>query len=375
MSTEPFSFHSREIRPSEVSQLLKCHGFSDEIMESQFQEWKTLEKLSQDLSPLGRIWHFGFSTSQDRQFPLLGFEFGNPSPEAPTLLICGGVHGLERIGAQVALSLMATFSEHLLWDSLLQQALQKIRVAFYPIANPWGIFKKTRSNPNGVDLMRNAPIEADESATWLVAGHRISNRLPWYRGDKERLEPEAKALVEFTIKNTAESKRAIALDFHSGFGSVDQLWFPFAKSSKPFPHLAEMHALKTLFEQAHPHHFYKIEPQAKNYTTNGDLWDYLYELQSAQNKPQKIFLPLAVEMGSWLWVRKNPLQIFSALGPFNPLVPHRQKRILRRHQTLFDFLIRTLYAEKSWPPINHEQREKHQEQALELWYSSEKELT
>ena len=48
------------------------------------------------------------------------------------------------------------------------------------------------------------------------------------------------------------------------------------------------------------------------------------------------FLPLTLEMGSWLWVKKNPRQLFSRHGIFNPLIEHRQQRVLRRHLALLD---------------------------------------
>ena len=41
-----------------------------------------------------------------------------------------------------------------------------------------------------------------------------------------------------------------------------------------------------------------------------------------------------MEMGSWTWVKKNPRQFFSLLGIFNPLIQHRQLRVLRRHLPL-----------------------------------------
>lgn len=296
--------------------------------------------------------------------------FGNQDPEAPVLGLVGGVHGLERIGTQVVLAFMHSFSELILWDQLLHEALKKIRIFFVPMINPLGIYHRTRSNPQGIDLMRNAPIDSEDNPTYLVGGHRISNKIPWYRGaEGAPMQAESLALQKFCQKQFFKSKRVITCDFHSGFGTVDRIWFPFAKSTKPFPHLPELHALKEAFERTHPHHFYKIEPQAKNYTTHGDLWDYFYEEYYRQPKTEKsVYLPLAVEMGSWAWVKKNPSQMFSLLGPYNPMKPHRVKRILRRHNTLFDFMIRALVSNESWTPRHQDQREKHRLHAMELWY-------
>lgn len=59
-------------------------------------------------------------------------------------------------------------------------------------------------------------------------------------------------------------------------------------------------------------------------------------------------------MGSWLWIRKNPIQIFSFTGPFNPVKPHRYQRIMRRHLSLIDFLQRVTLYDSSWNQPNRE---------------------
>lgn len=344
-----------------------------DTLKKKLPEWLTLERLSLELVRSGRFYNYGWSEDASGQrLPLITASFGSEDPEAPVLGLFGGVHGLERIGAQVVLAFMNSFSELILWDRLLQEALKHIRIVFFPMVNPLGIFHKMRSNPRGVDLMRNSPVESEESPTFLVGGHRLSPLLPWYRGDASTPEPESAALIEFCKAEFFRSKRVISLDFHSGFGATDRIWFPFARSRKPFPHLPELHSLKEAFERTHPHHFYQIEPQAKNYTTHGDLWDHTYDLFYAKESNQRaVFLPLAVEMGSWLWVRKNPAQLFYTLGPFNPMKPHRLKRILRRHNTLLDFMIRSLVSPEVWIPSQPDQRAKHLSRAMALWYDDE----
>ena len=89
-----------------------------------------------------------------------------------------------------------------------------------------------------------------------------------------------------------------------------------------------------------------MEPQAQAYTIRGDLWDHLYD-SYGEAHGDGVFVPLTLEMGSWLWVRKNPVQALSALGPFNPVVPHRLRRTLRRHLLLFDFLYRAVASPRS----------------------------
>jgi hypothetical protein len=112
------------------------------------------------------------------------------------------------------------------------------------------------------------------------------------------------------------------------------------------PHFPEMYLLKTMFEQAHPHHGYAFEPQSHQYLLHGDLWDFAYD----RTPPHNLFLPMTLELGSWLWIKKNPRQLFSRAGIFNPIKAHRTARVLRRHVSLFDFLGRVAVAPERWLP-------------------------
>ncbi len=316
-----------------------------------YQEWNEVQKIKQDLAHLAKIETLEIITSGDREFPIQSFTFGSTDPNAPVLGIVGGVHGLERIGTWVAIAFLQYLASRITWDEGLHWQLQRMRIFIVPLVNPVGMRNFTRSNPNGVDLMRNAPVEATQATKW-VGGHFISNRMPWYRGNPtqtfEGMEKESKALVSHCQNQIKNSKRAIILDLHSGFGLQDQIWFPYAKSKEPFPHLAELFTLKKLLDHVLPNHIYRVEPQAKNYTTHGDLWDYLYQLNESDTDSSRVFLPLTLEMGSWNWVKKNPIQLLSFLGAFNPVKQHRMQRTLRRHLPLFDFLVRALISNQAW---------------------------
>ncbi len=331
-------------------------------------EIEQIEKHIEELRSLARVEVIAHSEGHGYRMPIYKISFGSEDPGAPVLGLIGGVHGLERIGSQVCVSLLNSFSRLVIWDKGMQETLKDIRVFFIPTVNPIGIQRKRRANPRGVDLMRNAPVEGEGAQTFLLSGHRYSSKLPWYRGiHGEPMEVEAQALVDAVEKEVRGSSLAVTVDFHSGFGFQDRLWFPYAKCTDPFPDLAYMHSLKDLMEQTYPYHFYQVEPQAKNYTTHGDLWDYLYARYRAAS-PHGLYLPLCMEMGSWLWVKKNPWQIFSLDGPYNPLKGHRLRRTLRRHNTLFEFLIRSIHSPQSWAQLSPEQVAKHQTRALELWY-------
>jgi len=112
--------------------------------------------------------------------------------------------------------------------------------------------------------------------------------------------------------------------------------------------LAELHALVEIFERSHPQHPYVIEPQSRQYLAHGDLWDHLHAQACA--RPGRVLLPLTLEMGSWQWVKKNPRQLLSRQGLFNPLIDHRHQRVLRRHLPWLDFVSRAACSVARWLP-------------------------
>ena len=301
-----------------------------------------------------------------KKFPVYQLALGNPDPQVPAIGFFGGVHGLERIGTHVLLYFLRSLLTRLEWDKSLHHLLRDVRLVFMPLVNPGGMWQATRSNPRGVDLMRNAPVEAAGKVPFLLGGHRISPRLPWYRGVAgAEMESENLALCRSVREELLTRTFSIAVDCHSGFGSRDRVWFPHAHSVHPIDHLADILRLEELFHQTHPNNKYLFEPQSMHYRTHGDVWDYLY-LQAQQDK-SKIFLPLTLEMGSWLWVKKNPLQFFSRLGLFNPSVEHRLHRVLRGHAVWLDFLMRAASGHENWL-LKGPQRLRMQERAVARWY-------
>jgi len=330
-----------------------------------------------ELEALERIIELGVGWLQSRvvcevglpgrmTYPVHVITMGNSSPEVPAVGYFGGVHGLERIGTEVVIAYLHSLVMRLQWDSSLHRQLETVRLVFMPIVNPGGMALGTRANPHGVDLMRNAPVEARESVPFMVGGQRISSGLPWYRGLKGKpMELENQAVFDVVKAELLTRDFSVSVDCHSGFGARDRIWFPFAHKRAPIAHLAEMQALKSIFIQSHSHHRYVIEPQSSQYLAHGDLWDHLYLHACTQS--QRVFLPLTLEMGSWLWVKKNPRQLFSRHGIFNPLIEHRQQRVLRQHQLLLDFLSRAACGHHLWLPMP-ENRAQHHAQALQDWY-------
>ncbi len=300
-------------------------------------------------------------------WPLSVLSMGSAEPDAPAVAFIGGVHGLERIGSDVVLALLRSLVARMDWDLSLQALLDRVHLVFMPAVNPVGLARMTRANGQGVDLMRNAPHDASGKTPFLIGGHRYSAHLPWYRGPASGpMEVEARALCQVIREHLFGRPMAIAIDCHSGFGLRDRIWFPYARHHQPAAHLAEAFALRHLFNTAYPQHsFYIMEPQSLIYSTHGDLWDHLYDEHLATQAG--IFLPFTLEMGSWTWVQKNPRQLFSLFGHFNPMLPHRLERVLRRHLTLFTFLIQATAAHAHWCP-DPRARAHYQHAALQRWY-------
>jgi len=329
-----------------------------------------------ELAALERIIELGADHLQSRvvcridmeggSYPVYSIAMGNPDTTVAGVGYFGGVHGLERIGAEVVIAYLQSLVMRLQWDSTLHHQLESVRLVFMPIVNPGGMRLGTRANPRGVDLMRNAPIEALESVPFLLGGQSWSSILPWYRGlAGDAMESENLAVCEVVRSELLPRPFSMSVDCHSGFGLQDRVWFPYAHTRAPIAHLAEMQALHNIFTQTHSQHRYIIEPQSLQYLTHGDLWDYLYQTACAQ--ASGIFLPLTLEMGSWLWIRKNPRQLFSRHGIFNPLIEHRQQRVLRQHQMFLEFLSRAACSYSRWLP-SHDQRALFHAQALQGWY-------
>ena len=336
------------------------------MSEQTFTELAQLEALIAALGSHAQAEVVDYAKYKNCKFPIYNIVMGSMRDDVPVLAFFGGVHGLEKIGSEVILSYLQTIIQLLKWDGEFLERLQRSRLVFMPIVNPVGVFRGTRSNGNGVDLMRNAPVEGNGNIK-LYSGHRLSPRLPWYRGDSAQMELEAQALCQVVRKYVSNAPVSIALDLHSGFGIHDRLWFPYASCKTPFPGIAEAHALKQCFDDCYANHFYKIEPMSQEYVINGDLWDYLYD-SFCQTREQRQFMPLTLEMGSWLWLRKSPLHLFQRHGLFHPLLPHRQQRILRRHFTLFDFLYRSVLYPKQWALLTPSEKQQQQQRALKLWY-------
>jgi len=169
------------------------------------------------------------------------------------------------------------------------------------------MWQSTRCNPQGVDLMRNAPIEATDRVPFLLGGHRISPYLPWYRG-QQGLRWSAKSALCRTVQEELLARSfSIAVDCHSGFGSRDRVWFPYAHSVNPIANLADILTLEELFQQIYPNNKYLFEPQACNIA---HMVTYGLPLSASTTRQNQNLFAFDAGNGSWLWVKKNLANYF-----------------------------------------------------------------
>jgi hypothetical protein len=65
--------------------------------------------------------------------------------------------------------------------------------------------------------------------------------------------------------------------------------------------------------------------------------------------------------------QEEPPATVSRNGIFNPLIGHRLQRVLRRHLSLLDFLMRAAASHERWMPTPHQRAARHA-RALTHWY-------
>ncbi len=329
-------------------------------------EHRLLQEILPELDGVAEVAEIGDIRHEGASFPIHSLCVGSKDPQAPLLLLTGGVHGLERIGSHVILAFFQHLARMARWSTSIQNMLGQIRIAALPVINPVGMSLRRRSNGHGVDLMRNAPVESNAASWRLWSGQRLSSQLPWFRGQPEAMEKESQLLCDYVRSQRQGRRFTLALDLHSGFGSRDSLWYPYSHRLTPPANLAEYAALARLLDKSPLQSIYDFEPQTRHYQISGDLWDLLL-LEAENSGDDKRFLPLTLELGSWLWLRKHPSSILSSEGPFNPLIRHRYERILRRHGVLLLLLAEACASHAQWLP-KEAQRPTYHSEARNRWY-------
>ena len=243
------------------------------------------------------------------------------------------------------------------WDALLHRQLETLRLVFMPVVNPGGLWRGTRANPNGVDLMRNAPVDATERVPFLVGGQRLSAGLPWYRGaDGAPMQAESAALCRVVERGTADRaavqhRGRLPLRLRAARPAVVSVR---AHAAGRSTHLPEMHALCELFEQAHAAP--SLRARAAEPPVPGARRPVGPPLPARLRAAPAALLPAADAGDGLLAVgQEEPAPAASrATGMFNPLIAHRQQRVLRRHLPWLDFVARAAASHERWLPRGDE---------------------
>lgn len=302
-------------------------------------------KIVKSGGKLVRLKQFGFSskTEEGFRFPIYVLEIGKPKAIKKNLSgLVAGVHGLETIGIRVLLDFLDDLFVRK--TSVLYNEINSgdLGIVCIPILNPGGVAMKRRSNPKGVDLMRNSGVEAVK-APFFFGGHKYSNFFPYFRGNV--LQSESRVLDRFFYEYLlpAENEMIPVVDIHSGFGTVDHVWWPYASTHEPCADEPLFQKMAHHFTDSLNHYLYRFGPQSETYTTHGDLWDRLYDLfqkSKDQNSTQTTsrFLPLTLEIGTWSDIKIDPWKIFRKRGIFNPARESKQKSIISHRKFLCDVM-------------------------------------
>ncbi len=292
---------------------------------------------------LVRLRQYGYSRRDKHGFrhPIYVLEIGKKSAlrKNPFALVAG-VHGLETIAIRVLLDFLNEALNPKSKVYLREIKSGKLALVTMPIVNPGGIVANTRSNPAGVDLMRNSGVDA-ESAMPFFGGHRLGNLLPYFRGSQP--EPEARQLMRFVREYLFPVKKGLApaLDIHSGYGSLNHLWWPYAFTKDPCEDTGLFQAIAKRLKSKLDDSFYRFGPQSESYTTHGDIWDKLYLECHNPAKPRTgaRFLPFTLEIGTWAQLRQNPKRLLKKKLIFNP-DKESKKEFIRAHRRFLYELVR-----------------------------------
>jgi len=117
---------------------------------------EVLDKLAHQ-SDVFEFQQYGALSYDPKRYPLLAINSREQSPEKPTALITGGVHGYETSGVQGAIRFIETHMSTYAAD---------FNIIVAPCISPWGYETINRWNPKAIDPNRSftADSEADESA-------------------------------------------------------------------------------------------------------------------------------------------------------------------------------------------------------------------
>lgn len=122
----------------------RTQWFGEQSIKRSYED-EVLEAL-EDLAERFDVIQYGSLPIDPERYPLLAVQMASTNPDAPWVLITGGVHGYETSGVQGAL---AFFADHAL------DYRDRINLLVTPCVSPWGYETINRWNPNAVDPNRS----------------------------------------------------------------------------------------------------------------------------------------------------------------------------------------------------------------------------
>jgi hypothetical protein len=145
-------------------------------------------------------------------------------PGAPRVLLCANLHGVEVIGAHVALAFLEAAGTP---GSPVHALRERAELWIAPCLNPDGYARtfeqagrgrlaELRTNAHGVDLNRNYPLPSGRATRWLPGAGSTRPGDATYRGPAPLSEPEAAGLAAL-----CRSERFVAsANLHSTMGTL-----------------------------------------------------------------------------------------------------------------------------------------------------------
>lgn len=122
----------------------KAAWLAEQSIKRSYQD-EVLETL-EDLADRFDVIQYGSLPADPERYPLLAAQMAASDPEAPWVLITGGVHGYETSGVQGALAFLADHAS---------DYQDRMNLLVVPCVSPWGYETINRWNPNAVDPNRS----------------------------------------------------------------------------------------------------------------------------------------------------------------------------------------------------------------------------
>ncbi len=245
--------------------------------------------------------------------PLVAVRVPSRDRDAPKLLCCANIHGIEYVGGLVALALLERVADD---DASVAGLRERAELWFVPCVNPDG-YRRTwdaggvgavgplRTNARGVDLNRNFPLPYGATRRALPGAGSTAPGAATYCGEAPLSEPETRALSEL-----CEAHRFHAsADLHCFMGTL----IP-ARTIESVGYAAYKQLCRS-FSAAQPHIRYRRLATRVLDTWTGEQEDHLHHALDCW--------AVCVETFSFLASFVQHLRAPSSFWRFNPRDPSR----------------------------------------------------